>query len=161
MDGRRFCPNPIHLVTQRQLLNGMASATKAGDMGIDTRSSPTSDWHVREMTSLICRFSLWQRLVCLTSQQHASVSQGRICSDNFTCCHTEIEVADQIFSPTQSQYTDTGPTSPSVDPISPGAWQDSLRSANFQVSGMTRPGKIPAQAGFEPRIFRSRGDALP
>ena len=31
----------------------------------------------------------------LTSQQHASVSQGRICSDNFTCCHTETEVADQ------------------------------------------------------------------
>ena len=30
----------------------------------------------------------------LTSQQHASVSQRRICSDNFTCCHTEIEVAD-------------------------------------------------------------------
>ena len=25
---------------------------------------------------------------CLTSQQHASVSQGRICSDKFTCCHT-------------------------------------------------------------------------
>ena len=23
---------------------------------------------------------------CLTSQQQASVSQGRICSDNFTCC---------------------------------------------------------------------------
>ena len=36
-------------------------------------------------------------LACLTSQQHASVSQGRICSDNFTCCHTEIEVADQKF----------------------------------------------------------------
>ena len=31
---------------------------------------------------------------CLTSQQHASVSLGRICSDNFMCCHTEIEVAD-------------------------------------------------------------------
>ena len=31
---------------------------------------------------------------CLTSQQHASVPQGRICSDKFTCCHTEI-VADQ------------------------------------------------------------------
>ena len=31
---------------------------------------------------------------CLTSQQHESVSQGRICSDNFTCCQTEIEVAD-------------------------------------------------------------------
>ena len=34
---------------------------------------------------------------CLTSQQHASVSQGRICSDNFTCCHTETDVADQTF----------------------------------------------------------------
>ena len=48
---------------------------------------------------------------CLTSQQQASVSQGRICSDNFTCCHTEIEVADPKFYLTQSQYTDTGPTS--------------------------------------------------
>ena len=58
---------------------------------------------------------------CLTSQQHASVSQGRICTDNLTCCHTEIEVADQSFHLTQSQYTDTGPTSPSADPITPGA----------------------------------------
>ena len=57
---------------------------------------------------------------CLTSQQQASVSQGRICSDNFTCCHTEIEVADQTFYLTQSQHTDTGPTSPSADPITPG-----------------------------------------
>ena len=34
-------------------------------------------------------------------------------SGNFTCFHTEIEVAD-------IQYTDTGPTSPSTDPITPG-----------------------------------------
>ena len=68
---------------------------------------------------------------CLTSQQHASVSQGRICSDNLTCCHTEIEVADQTFHLTQSQYTDTGPTSPSTDPITPGDWQGSLWSVNF------------------------------
>ena len=68
---------------------------------------------------------------CLTSQQHASVSQGWICSDNFTCCHTEIEVADQTFYLTQSLYTDTGPTSPSADLIMPGAWQGSLWSANF------------------------------
>ena len=67
---------------------------------------------------------------CLTSQQQASVSQGRICSDNFTCCHTEIEVADPTFHLTQSQYTDTGPTSPSADPITPGAWQGSHWSAN-------------------------------
>ena len=67
---------------------------------------------------------------CLTSQQHASVSQGRICEDNFMCCHTEIEVADQTFYLIHSQYTDTGPTSPSADPITTGAWQGSHWSAN-------------------------------
>ena len=46
-------------------------------------------------------------VACLTSQQHVSVSQGRICSDNYKCCHTEIEVADQTFYLTKSQYTDT------------------------------------------------------
>ena len=76
---------------------------------------------------------------CLTSQQHASVSQGQICSDNFTCCHTEIEVADQTFHLTQSQCTDTGPTSPRTDPITPGIWQGSNWSGNFEVTGMTRP----------------------
>ena len=70
-------------------------------------------------------------VACLTSQLHASVSQGRIYSDNCTCCHTEIEVVDQTFHLTQSQYTDTGQTSPSTDPITPGAWQGSHWSANF------------------------------
>ena len=68
---------------------------------------------------------------CLTSQQHESVFQGRICSDNFTCYHTEIEVADQTFHLTQSQHTDTGPTSPITDPVMPGAWQGSHWSDNF------------------------------
>ena len=99
-------------------------------------------------------------VACLTSQQHASVSRGRVCSDKFTSCHTEIEVADQTFHLTQSRYAETGPTSPSADPIMPGAWQGSYWSANFQVNGMTRPGKISSQAGFEPRIFRSRGGRL-
>ena len=67
---------------------------------------------------------------CLTSQQQASVSQGRICSDIFTCCHTEVEDAVQTFYLTQSQYTDTGLTSPSADHIMPGAWQGSYWSAN-------------------------------
>ena len=95
-----------------------------------------------------------QRLLlvgCLTSQQHASVSQGRICSDNFTCCHTEIEAADQTFHLTQSQYPDTGPTSPSADPITPGAWQGSHGSANFEVTGMTRPRKNPGASGIRTR----------
>ena len=86
---------------------------------------------------LICTID-WL-VACLTSQQHASVSQGRICTDNFTCCHTEIEVTDQTFYLTQSQYTDTGPASPSADPITPGAWQGSHWSANFEVTGMARP----------------------
>ena len=79
------------------------------------------------ITFLICAVCLL--IGCLTSQQQASVSQGRICTDNFTCCHTEIEAADQTFHLTQSQYTDTGPTSPSADPITPGAWQGSHWSA--------------------------------
>ena len=95
-------------------------------------------------------------IVVCWSQQYASVSQGRIYPDNCTCCRTETEVADQTFYLTQSQYTDTGPTSPNADPITPGAWQGSHWSADFQVTGMIRPGKIPtAQAGFEPRICRS------
>ena len=80
----------------------------------------------RERGGRVCLF-----VGCFTSQQHASVPQGRICSDKFTCCHTEIEVADQTFHLTQSQYTDTGPTSPSADPITPGAWQGSHWSVNF------------------------------
>ena len=91
---------------------------------------------------------------CLMSQQHASVSLGLICSDNFSCCHTEIEVADQTFYLTQSEYTDSRPTGPSADPVTPGAWQGRHWSANFfVVTGMTWPEKIPAQVGFEPRVF--------
>ena len=106
----------------------------------------------------IHRDSYWHMLFvgCLTSQQHSSVSQGQICSDNFTCCDTEIEAADETFYFTQSQYTDTGPTSCITDPITPGAWQSSHWSVNFLVTGMTRPRKIPGQVGFEPWIFRSR-----
>ena len=54
---------------------------------------------------------------CLTSQQHASVSQGQISSDNFTCCNT-----CRSNSLTRPQYTDTRPTSPSADPATSGAW---------------------------------------
>ena len=101
----------------------------------------TSAWR-----AIVCLF-----LGCLTSQQHASVSQGRICSDNFTCCHTEIEVADHTFYLSQSQYTDTGPTSPSADPRTPGAWQGSHWSAHFSVTGMTRQRKNPGASGIRTR----------
>ena len=109
-------------------------------------SSLTLSLHVCGTVSKQCLFA-----ACLTSQQHASVSQGRICSDNLTCCHTEIEVADPTFHLTQSQYTDTGPTSPSADPITPGAWQGSHWSANVEVTGMTRPRKNPGASGIRTR----------
>ena len=68
---------------------------------------------------------------CLPSQQHVSVSHGRIWLDKCTCCQTDIHVADQTFYLTQSQYTDTGPTSPSADHITPGFWQGNQWRANF------------------------------
>ena len=59
----------------------------------------------------------WLRSVQATCY---SVSQGRICSDNSTCYHTKIEVADQTYNLTQSRYTDTGPASPGADPKTAG-----------------------------------------
>ena len=43
------------------------------------------------------RGSLLLFVVCKTSQQHAGVSLGRICSVICSCHHHEIEVADQTF----------------------------------------------------------------
>ena len=103
-------------------------------------------WRLEITVEFVCLF-----VGCLTSQQHASVSQGRICSDNFTCCHSEIEAADQTSYLTQSQYTDTGPTSRSADPITPGTRQGSHWSANFEVTGMTRPQKNPGASGIGTR----------
>ena len=66
-----------------------------------------------------------------TSQQDDSVSQGRICSDKCSCCHTEREVTGQPIYLTQSPYTDSGLTSPSADPLTPSAWQCSHWRTNF------------------------------
>ena len=101
-------------------------------------------------------------LLLVASQQHTSVSQGRICSDNFACCHTEIEVADQTFYLTQSQYTGTGPTSPSADPITPGAWQCSYWSANFLSHWYdSTPKKSRRERDSNPGSSAVEADALP
>ena len=88
---------------------------------------------------------LWLLVGFLTSQQHESVSQGRICSrQNCACRHTERDVADQTCYLTQSQYTETRQTSPSARAsIKPGAWQGGHWSTNYQVTDMTRPRKNP------------------
>ena len=69
---------------------------------------------------------------CLTSQQHASESQGRICLDASTCCHTVTEAEDQTCYLIQSQYADTGLTCPSADPVTPGAWRGTSRVPVFE-----------------------------
>ena len=87
--------------------------------------------------------------------------QGRICSDNCTCCHTETGVADQMSYLTQSTFTDTGPTSNNTDPITPGAWQGSHWSTNFEVIGVTPPGKrFKANAGIYPRCTAVEANAF-
>ena len=104
-----------------------------------------SDWLIRQQTGRgtgeqTGGFAPWL-VTCFTSQQHASVSQGRISSDNCTCCHTVIAVADRTFFLNQAQFTDIGPTSTSVNPKSPGSLQGNNRSTNFEVTGITRPAK--------------------
>ena len=55
---------------------------------------------------------------------------------------------------TQSQCTETGPTSPSADPITHGAWQGSHWSASFEVTGIPQSGKIPhSENGNWTRVF--------
>ena len=73
-------------------------------------------------------FLVWS---CHKFDPCAGVSQGGICSNNGICCHTAIEVADQTFYLTQSQYTDTGLSSLSADSITPGFCQGSHRSTNY------------------------------
>ena len=66
------------------------------------------------------------------------------------------EVAVQTFHLTQSQYTNTRPTSPSTDPITSGAWQGSHWSANFLLTVWLNPEKSP-QVETEPLICCSGG----
>ena len=135
-----------------QILNGESNSTEHGCYGscliyivnlLAFQGVRTGSVYLKltQYSFLLLCALVYEVIVCLTSWHYASVSRGQICSDNCMCCHTEIEVADQTFHLTQSQYTDTGPASPSTDPITPGAWQGSHWSANFEVTGMTQPKK--------------------
>ena len=64
-----------------------------------------------------------------------------------------LEVADPTFYLTQSQYTNTGPTSPSSDALT--LWQGSCRRANFEVTGMTG-GRSRVRIPLAPGFFRGR-----
>ena len=82
-------------------------------------------WMLVEAHFVLCKSHLWLFdpgrstallfVGCLMSQQHASVSQGGICTDKLTCCHTEIEGADQTStSPIHSIVTRADPAMPST-----------------------------------------------
>ena len=58
----------------------------------------------------------------------------------------------KAFHLTQSQYTDTGPTSPRTDPITPGAWQGSHWNDSTP--------KEPSASQVHTEISRSRGGRL-
>ena len=119
---------------QKEVVNSECSVDRPRTTRIKANICSVSWAALHRLLRDVCFF-----VGCLTSQQYASVSQGRICTVNLTCCNTETEIADQTINLTQSQYTDTGLTSPSADPITPGAWQGRHWSASFWVNGMTRP----------------------
>ena len=66
-----------------------------------------------------------------------------------------------ISNSSRSQYTDTRPTSPSADLITPGLWQANVRRAIVQGCWYDHTRNNPhALAGVEPWIFRSRDGRL-
>ena len=75
-----------------QIVSRQANQQRAN---IVCREYAPSPLVMHRLLRLMVRLLLLLFAGCFTSQQHASVSQGRICSETFTCCHTKIEVADQ------------------------------------------------------------------
>ena len=74
----------------------------------------------------------------------------RICSGNFTCRHTESKAADQTFYLTQSQCTNTGPTSPNADHVTPATGVSFFFFFFFSSYWYDSTRNIPAEAGIEP-----------
>ena len=78
---------------------------------IATKQQSSNDTETRLLVGWLAAYVL----------QHASVLQWRICLDYFTCCHSQTEAEDQTCYLTKSFSADIGPTSPSTDPLTPGA----------------------------------------
>ena len=93
---------------------------------------------------------------CLTSQQHAGVSQGRICSMLPTATLRQKLRINFFFIPTSVSILTPGQPVPALT-LYARRLAGSDWSTNFEVTGMTRPGKSPtAKAGIEARVCRSR-----
>ena len=87
------------------------TSTHYSDCELNTYFACLCFWHC--LSGLLVRCSPPELFVgCITSPQHANVSQGWTCSDNCTCCHTEIEVADQTFNFTSPSHSILTPGQP-------------------------------------------------
>ena len=73
----------------------------------------------------------------LLNSQTARCISKRICHGDFVCCQTETEAADQTCHLAQSRYTNTGPTSPNIDLITPGVRQGGDENTKFFGTGIT------------------------
>ena len=145
-----------------------AYAFPLGHRGSDRRWATVQ---LRSGTTLHCDLGplVWKPstvvLGCFTFQQHASISQGRICFDNCACCHTEKGVADQTCYLTKSQITDTGPASPNAHSIT----LDAGRAATevpivmplARIDLEKKKKKHVGKAGFELRSATCLADTLP
>ena len=92
----------------------------------------------QSLHSLLSRRGCFERMLLFLwyfqQQTDMKISFQGVCSTVtilLSCCYTEIQAADQSLHLTQSQYTDTGSTSPSTNPLTPGAWRGSHWSTNF------------------------------
>ena len=65
---------------------------------------------------------------CLTSQQHANISQGQTCPNKFMCCSLRWILQIELSTTSSHSILTPGKPIPSTDPIVPGAWQGSHRS---------------------------------
>ena len=92
-------PVVSYMDIEKRMEEGTTNRTVAAtNMNATSRSVSMS--MISSLTGVVGSLVGWF-IGCSTSRQHASVSQGRICSDKFACRHTEIGYADQIFCLTQ------------------------------------------------------------
>ena len=91
-------------------------------------------------------------LLGLISQQHTSIHQRHIRLDSCTCCHTEIETANQTCYLSQSQDTDTPSTSPRANSVTSVPGRVTHYSTDFLNTGITLPGKEQEKLGSIPSL---------
>ena len=123
----------------------------------DTQTQTNTHTHTHLIMTTILNPKLL--LVGLTSQQQASVSQGRICTILRAATLRQKLRIKLSMSPSHSILTLGRPVPAlAVERQVPGRVATGVPMFKSQV--WFDPQKIPAQAGFKPGTFRSRGGRL-